>query len=146
MPQRRGDSSERSGARPVIREDSQPVHGRRSGSDDRRIMACSASNEPREPQDDWLARDFKQRFGPPHPRAFSARKDESRDPRWRQRHWLFPRPLDSQLTQFFLQALAVQADFRGRAGNIPMIFFQLALQESDFEIAPGIAEIGRREN
>jgi hypothetical protein len=108
-------------------------------------MACSVSNEPREPLDDWLARDFQQRFGPPHPGTMAAGKDESRDLCWGRRHWLFPGSLDSQLAQFFLQALAVQTDFCGGARNVPMIFFQLAPQESDFEIASGIAETRRCE-
>ena len=54
---------------------------------------------------------------------------------------LLARPLNSQLAQLFLQALALEAYFRRSLRNIPAVLFELALQIGNLKFALGFVKI-----
>src|SRR5438045_6133529 len=52
---------------------------------------------------------------------------------------------NSQLAQLLLQALAVQPDGSGGAGDVAAVFAQLGFDIGDFELSFGFAVVARRE-
>src|SRR5580658_7626092 len=55
-----------------------------------------------------------------------------------------PRPLNSQLTQFFLQALPVKSNRRRRPRHIPFVPLELSLDIGDLEFSLCLAKIRLR--